>query len=95
MIDVTHDSGKHPQVNRSAELMCTALALVAHHPQASAKWYASLDAYELQMLSAAIGDALASINIVITTLRGRAIETTPELVHAIEALEPLLRIEKE
>lgn len=75
--------------------MVTALALVAYHPKSAAKWYASLDAYELQLLSSAINDALASINILISTLRGYTLNTPSELTQALEALEPLTKIEKE
>jgi len=88
-------TGPQAKVDRKAELVCTALTLVAHHPNAAAKWYAKLDAYELQQLSSAMGQMLESINIVITTLRGKAVETSPQLVQAIEVLEPLLKIELE
>lgn len=85
-------SGKHQPADRTAELMRTAIALVAHHPRAAADWYARLTPNELQLVSAGFHDMLISINIAITTLREYIQEAPPELVSAMEKLEPLLDI---
>lgn len=86
------DSGKFDNVDRRTELMLTALALLAAHPEDAAAWYAELDPHELQMLAAAIGEVLMSINVLISSLRGVIVAAPPELRRAVEALEPLLNI---
>jgi len=83
---------EHPPVDYKAQLLQTALSLAIYHPRASANWYSTLSETDLQSLSAGIGDMLANINHLISTLRGHVVDDDPKLREALTKLQPLLDI---
>lgn len=94
MSEVNNDTDENGKINRQHELMVTAIALVAYHPRAAADWYASLRPDELELVAEGFNAMIRSINTAVTVLREYLVNAPPELVEAMQVLEPLLKVKK-